>query len=241
MSCELSIIIFAYNEGENVDGVLSELLAWKHSSHLRSEVVFVDDGSSDDTATRAEAILVPEHGRVLRRASNGGIGAALKTGVTHARGGRVTFLPCDGQIPPSAIDTLMAAATTDDPDVVLSVYESRDDGAHRTVLSAGVRGLIALVHGVLLKSDGPYLFRRSLFLPNELPPDSFFLNFEFPIRARAAGLKIQTVTIPCRKRRAGASKSARIRRVKAVTADLVDLRVRRLRETLERALGRRLA
>lgn len=114
--------------------------------------------------------------------------------------------------------------------MVLSVYDHRDDGLDRKLLSAGVRALITLVHGVRLRSDGPYLFRRSLFLAEQLPPDTFFLNFEFPIRALAARLRVATVTIPCRPRRAGFSKSTGIRRVLGVARDLLDLRVRRLRE-----------
>ena len=236
---DLSIVVFAYNEADNVKPVLEELLAWARTTTLSTEIVFVDDGSQDATADRAEEILNTEQGQVLRRARNGGIGAALKTGVAHARGNRVTFLPCDGQIPPEAVEALVREADASDADVVLSVYDHRDDGAHRTLLSAGVRGLITLVHGVRLRSDGPYLFRRRLFLPEELPPDSFFLNFEFPIRAQAAGLKTRTVTVPCRPRRSGHSKSARLGRIRSVASDLMELRVRRFRGSLERALGRR--
>ena len=171
----------------------------------------------------------------------GASGPPSRPGSPTQRAHALHFFRATGRSRPSAIDTLLHEAETCDADVVLSVYESRDDGAHRAFLSASVRSLITLVHGVRVRSDGPYLFRRRLFLPEELPPDSFFLNFEFPIRARAAGLRVRTVTIPCRRRFAGQSKSARLRRVQAVTSDLLELRMRRLRASLERALGRRLA
>jgi glycosyltransferase involved in cell wall biosynthesis len=165
------------------------------------------------------------------------MGAGLKTGVAHARSTWITFLPADGQIPPDAIGILRAAAGPD-VDVVLSVYDHRDDGLHRKVLSFGVRSLIFAVHGVRLKSDGPYLFRRRLFLPSELPPDTFFLNFEFPIRVLGAGLSVRTVTIPCRPRRSGRSKTAAARTVLYVARDLVELRRRTLRAWIERTTGR---
>jgi len=104
-------------------------------------------------------------------------------------------------------------------------------------LSWGVRALITVVHGVRLRSDGPYLFRRALFDPTQLPPDTFFLNFEFPIRAIAAGLRVATVTVPCRPRVAGHSKSTGIARIAGVARDLVSLRARRARESARRALG----
>ena len=90
------------------------------------------------------------------------------------------------------------------------------------VLSAGVRGLIRAVHGVTMRSDGPYLFRRSLFSPRELVPDSFFLNFEFPIRAMQRRVRSSVVTIECVPRRAGQSKSAGWRTVYRVGRDLLD-------------------
>ncbi len=214
------------------------LRAWLADNEPDAEVVFVDDGSTDGTGEAAHRALAGMSFRVVRHETNRGIGGALKTGVAAARGEWVTFLPADGQIAPEAIGTLRAAADAD-TDVVLSVYDHRDDGLHRTILSFGVRSLIFAIHGVRLASDGPYLFRRRLFDPRQLPADSFFLNFEFPIRALGAGLTIRSVTIACRPRRSGRSKSTGLRRITGVARDLLGLRARRTRDTLDRALGRR--
>ncbi|MEM9190124.1 MAG: glycosyltransferase family 2 protein [Myxococcota bacterium] len=238
----LSVIVFAFNEGPNIAPVLGGIAEWLRDHEPLAELVFVDDGSSDDTAAVAETTLADaavDHA-VVRRARNGGIGAALKSGVAAATRPWVTFLPADGQIHPSALAVLRTAATEESADVVLSLYTNRNDGAHRTVLSWGVRSLIRAIHGVRVESDGPYLFRRSLFDAAQLPADSFFLNFEFPIRAVAAGLRIATVTIECHPRLSGQSKSASARVVGIVARDLVGLRLRRNREAIERALGRAL-
>jgi len=227
---DLSIVVFAFDEEENIAAVLGELRAWLDVHEPGAELVFVDDGSRDHTREEAARALAGTRAVVLRHERNRGIGAALKTGVAAASGAFVTFLPADGQIAPDAIRTLRDAQREAGADVVLSVYDHRDDGLDRKLLSAGVRALITLVHGVRLHSDGPYLFRRSLFLAEQLPPDTFFLNFEFPIRVLAAGLRVATVTIACRPRRAGFSKSTGLRRVAGVARDLLGLRVRRLRE-----------
>lgn len=229
---DLSVIVFAYNEEQNVAPVLSELRGWLLEHEPASEVVFVDDGSTDETSAEAERALSGIHHRVIRHEVNRGIGAALKTGVRAASGAWVTFLPADGQIAPEAIRTLRAAAASENADVVFSVYDDRNDGWHRKVLSAGVRGLILLVHGVRMRSDGPYLFRHELFDPDKLVPDTFFLNFEFPIRMLGARVASSVVTIECRPRRSGHSKSTGIKRIYGVAQDLVDLRVRRMREAL---------
>lgn len=232
---DLSVIIFAFNEQENIAPVLSEVRAWLAEHEPRAEIVFVDDGSTDETSAEAERALAGMPHQLLRHELNTGIGAALKTGVRSARGGWVTFLPADGQIAPDAIRTLRSTAAADRVDVVFSVYDHRDDGLHRKVLSAGVRGLILLVHGVRMRSDGPYLFRRELFDPEILLPDTFFLNFEFPIRILSAGVPASITTIECRPRHSGRSKSTGWKRIFGVAEDLVDLKVRRMKEAFARS------
>jgi dolichol-phosphate mannosyltransferase len=222
---DLSVILFAFNEEDNIGPVLRELRAWLDENEPGAEIVFVDDGSTDGTAAAAERALEGTSQQVIRHEHNQGIGAALKTGVRAARGSWITFLPADGQIAPEAIKTLRRTADERKTDVVFSVYADRDDGLHRKVLSAGVRTLIWAIHGVRMRSDGPYLFRRELFDPDQLRPNTFFLNFEFPIRVVSAGVPAAVATIECRPRRAGRSKSTGWRRILGVARDLVELRL----------------
>lgn len=231
---DLSIVVFAFDEEANIGPVLRELRAWLSDHEPSAEIVFVDDGSSDGTFAEASKALAGCDHHLLRHARNRGIGAALKTGVRAAKGAWVTFLPADGQIAPQAIGTLRAAAAHNGADVVFSVYDHRDDGWHRKILSAGVRGMILVVHGVRMRSDGPYLFRRDLFDPDALRPDTFFLNFEFPIRMLGAGVPAAVVTIRCRPRQSGRSKSTGLKRIIGVARDLLELRVRRLKESVQR-------
>jgi dolichol-phosphate mannosyltransferase len=226
----LSIVVLAYNEADNIAPVLGELRGWLERHEPDAEVLLVDDGSHDATASEAARVLDGFAHRVLRHAHNRGMGAGLKTGVAAARAPWVTFLPADGQIDPDAIATLRAAAKAHAADVVFSVYADRNDGLDRKVMSWGVRALVRAVHGVKLASDGPYLFRRELFVPELLPSDTFFLNFEFPIRALAARYRTSVVTIRCRPRHSGSSKSARTAIVLRVARDLLVFRLRRLRE-----------
>lgn len=232
---ELSVILFAFEEAENIPTVLDELVAFLREHEPDSEIVFVDDGSRDDTLEVARTSLHDFPATFVRHSTNRGIGAALKTGMTAARGEWVTFLPADGQIAPEAIRTLRSAR--EGVDAVFSVYDHRDDGLYRKVLSWGVRSLIHAVHGVRMTSDGPYLVRRSLFDADQLKPDSFFLNFELPIRVLRAELPYEVVTIACRPRLAGFSKSAGVKRIVSVAKDLAELRTRRLRETRARLFG----
>ncbi len=223
----LSLVVFAYNEVGNVPTVLPEILSWLRHRGAAFQLLFVDDGSTDGTADAAEAVLAGvSQGRVLRHPGNRGIGAALKTGVRAATLPWVTFLPCDGQIAPGEMHHLCQAASDQRVPLVFSIYRNRDDGWHRTVMSAAIRGLIRGMFGVDLRSDGPYLFRRELFDADLLVPDTFFLNFEFPIRAMRTGAVFAVVTIDCLPRRSGFSKSTGLRRVAGVARDLLGLRLR---------------
>ena len=192
-------------------------------------MILVDDGSTDGTAEKARLLSITTPMQIIAHEHNRGIGAALKTGTAHAWGEWVTFMPADGQIDPKSLNLLLDRSKEDELDFVTSVYADRDDGLHRTVLSWGVRSLIRLFHGVTMMSDGPYLFRHRDFEPDILKPDSFFLNFEFPIRMLATNKKVGVVTITCRRRLHGHSKSAGIKTIMVIGRDLVELRLRRSR------------
>jgi len=156
---DLAVIVFAYNEAENVAPVLRELCGWLDQHEPDHELIFIDDGSRDGTAEVARSVLSGRRAQVLRHAHNRGIGAALKTAVAASHARWVTFMPADGQIEPAAIGTLRAAAqptAAGEPavDVVFSVYDDRNDGLDRKLLSLGVRALIAIVHQVVVRSDG---------------------------------------------------------------------------------------
>ncbi len=253
---ELSVVVLVYNESGNLPHFVRLMEAWVRLAPLASiEVLFVDDASTDDSASvcagtaarwGADPTLASVlRARVVRRAQNGGIGSALRTGVAEATGRWVTFLPADGQVSPFALSTLFRAtqapargpsredkvASTPDvaPALVLSVYSDRNDGAVRRVLSSGVRALIAALYARRLRSDGPYLFRRELFDPNELISESFFLNFEFPLRALRGGVPFSVVEIHCAERLSGDSKSSGWRSSARVARDLGYLRLHMLR------------
>lgn len=227
MRPSLSVIVLAFDEEENAAAVLGELGAWLDVHEPDAEIVFVDDGSRDRTSDVAARALEGRRHALVRHETNRGMGAAIKSGVRAARAPWITFLPCDGQLPPETIGILRREQARTGADVVFSVYDRRDDGLDRKLFSFGVRALIFAIHGVWMRSDGAYLFRHVHFRPEELPPDTFFLNFEFPIRAKTRGLSTSVVTTECRPRRAGHSKSTQWHRIVGVARDLVDLRFRR--------------
>src|ERR1019366_7968065 len=93
---------------------------------LRTEVVYVDDGSTDATNRIANALPADPldiQGVTLSR--NFGKEAALLAGLDHARLGAVLFMDGDGQHPPDLVDTLVARWLDDGDDVVYTAKANR--------------------------------------------------------------------------------------------------------------------
>ena len=100
-SPSLSIVMPAHNEGEHIEQTVRE---WHGSVVSRvpgSELIVVDDGSTDDTRARLEAArsFVPEL-RVIPREVNAGHGPAVRTGLEQATGEFVFQTDSDRQFDP---------------------------------------------------------------------------------------------------------------------------------------------
>jgi polyisoprenyl-phosphate glycosyltransferase len=101
---ELSIIIPVFNEGPNIEPLLARLVPVLESITPSFEIVFVDDGSSDDTFARITAAYAREPRlHALRFSRNFGKEIALAAGIDHARGKAVVMIDADLQHPPETI------------------------------------------------------------------------------------------------------------------------------------------
>jgi glycosyltransferase involved in cell wall biosynthesis len=94
----ISVIIFAYNEAVSLPTVATNVLNILTDKALQSELIIVDDGSSDNTPTVcSELTKMDKRCRIIRHNINKGIGAAIKSGYANARYEFVCAIPGDGQ------------------------------------------------------------------------------------------------------------------------------------------------
>ncbi len=126
----LSIVVPVYNEAAGLPRLHADLTEvarrLREQRALACEVVYVDDGSADDTLAVARAL--PAAGfdvQVVSLSRNFGKEAALLAGLDHARLGAVVFMDGDGQHPPALIETLVGHWLDDDCDVVYTAKASR--------------------------------------------------------------------------------------------------------------------
>ena len=100
----LSVILPAYNEEASVPRAAQVICTLLEQADIRHEVIFIDDGSKDDTWTMilAQAASHPQV-RGVRVSRNFGKEAAIFAGLAQARGNCVVVLDCDLQHPPEKI------------------------------------------------------------------------------------------------------------------------------------------
>lgn len=98
---DLSIVIPAYNEEERLPETFKRIASYLEKSPVSSEIVLVDDGSTDQTVKLAEKLARELSLRlvVLKNPRNQGKGAALKKGMLAASGRAVLFTDADLSIP----------------------------------------------------------------------------------------------------------------------------------------------
>lgn len=116
----VSVVVPAYDEAEAIGPVVTALRAELDKRGLESEIIVVDDGSTDGTAKAVPAAAA----RVISHPTNRGYGQALLTGIEAAKHDWILMIDADGSYPPAE----MLALLDDAPafDLVIGARE----GAH---------------------------------------------------------------------------------------------------------------
>lgn len=198
----LSAVVPVRNEGANILPLVAEIRA--ALAGLDAEIVYVDDGSTDDTAQRlAEAAGQPGASLTRRRHLRScGQSAAICTGVRAARGGWIATLDGDGQNDPADIPALLARAQAEEdagrgPILVAGHRTTRRDTWAKRASSRVANRVRARLLGDATPDTGCGLkvFRREAYL--ELPHFDHMHRFLPALILRAGG---RVVSVPVRHR-----------------------------------------
>ncbi len=111
----LSIVVPVYNEEHAIHDEMSRILAAAHALDCPAELIVVDDGSDDETATKLA--VFKKNITLVRHDTNRGYGAALKTGIRQARYHLVAITDADGTYPIEDLPGLLAMM--DEADMVV--------------------------------------------------------------------------------------------------------------------------
>ena len=219
---DLSVVVPAYNEAENVENLAAEInVALAGIAH---EMIFIDDASTDDT----KSVLIDmktrfPYLRVLSHRQNSGQSRGVRSGILAARAPIIATLDSDGQNDPADIPKLFAQLTRDDaPDSLAMVggrRAKRIDSAAKKIGSRIGNG----VRKRLLKDDaddtgcGLKVFKRDAFL--RLPYFDHIHRY-IPALMIREGYQIEFCDVNHRAREFGESKYTNFGRLKVSIADL---------------------
>ena len=120
MKPDLSIVIPAYNEGDRIGGPLAAILKSLSASDQKTEVIVVDDGSTDSTRDVASEILEAsgsDRHRVIRYEQNMGKGFAVRTGLNAAGADIALFTDADLSTPIDEMSKLLGPIERGEYDV----------------------------------------------------------------------------------------------------------------------------
>jgi len=145
----LSIVVPVHNEAAGLKALharIAEAVARVTAARrLAVEIVYVDDGSSDDSAAIARDLPVDGIDvQVISLSRNFGKEAALLAGLDHTQRGAVLFMDGDGQHPPSLIETLVGHWLDGGYDVVYTAKAHR--GNEPLARRLGVKSFYALIN-----------------------------------------------------------------------------------------------
>lgn len=125
---EFTIVVPVYNEAESLQRLTTELNKFISQTAVVSEVLFVNDGSSDDSQMLLEQICAANPAfNYLLFEKNCGLSAAIKAGFEHTQTEYVGYIDADLQTTPLDFDLLLAERTNFD--LVTGVRANRKDGA----------------------------------------------------------------------------------------------------------------
>jgi len=200
----VSAVIPALDEEATIAGVVRSIPA-----HLVSEIVVVDNGSTDETAARAReagARVVHQPARGYGRACRAGVEAVSPLAEV------VVFLDGDGSDCPEVMEGLLAPIAAGTHDFVLGtrILGGRERGSMNPaqVLAGKLAGAcLRLLYGASYTDMCPFrAIRRVALLELGMREETYGWNLEMQMKASRRGLRVLEVPVPHRRRAGGRSK-----------------------------------
>jgi len=198
---DTSIILPAYNEEEGLPLTLQSILKVLPEAKERFEILVVDDGSTDNTASIARSFPC----KVISHRKNMGKGAAIITGIRNAKGRKIIFMDADNTYPAEEIPRI--SRELDTVDMVLTRRDSKNIRLLNLLGNKLISSFIRLLSG--FKGTDPlsglYGLKRELIEKLDIESRDFAVEAEIVVKASRMGSSIRELGINYNER-AGVSK-----------------------------------
>lgn len=217
---ELSVVVPFFNEEDNVRRQYERLAVVLGKLDLSTQMVFVDDGSSDRTWPELREIAgMDRRVRAIRFRRNYGQTAAMAAGIAHADGRILLTMDGDLQNDPEDIPRFLRKLDEGYDIVVGWRYRRRDTLVTRKIPSWVANWLIGKVTGVPIRDNGCSLKAYRARLIRQIPLYSEMHRF-IPAMASLAGARIAQIRVNHFARQYGKSKYG-LGRIYRVLLDLL--------------------
>ena len=219
---QLSAVVPVFDEVDALPSFHAELIEVLEGLARPSEILYVDDGSTDGSTELLEKLQLerPDLVRVVVLRRNFGKSGALAAGFDAARGGLVVTLDADGQDVPGELPRLLSRLEVDGYDLVGGWRRERDDRFAKRTQSRLYNGVTRRLTGLDLHdfNTGFKLFRAEVV--DELPLYGEFHRF-VPVLAHDLGFRVGEVAVSHRPRQAGRTKYLSFARFPKTLLDLL--------------------
>ena len=160
----ISVVIPVYNEEANLPRLMERLRPVMQQMGTEHEIIFVDDGSRDNTLSILKSFLIYPEVRVVELTRNYGQHAAIFSGFSIVRGDIVITLDADLQNPPEEIPNLVRVMVKGDYDVVGTIRKERKDSVFRTLPSRMINAIARKITKVNMSDWGCMLraYRKNI-------------------------------------------------------------------------------
>jgi len=217
----LSVIVPVFNERENLQPIYEELTHVLKALALSYEIIFVDDGSTDQSFDELSRIHTHDNlVKVVQFRRNFGQTAAFAAGFDVAQGELILTIDADGQNDPNDIPKMLAAMQEGEYDFVTGWRVNRKEPFLRRIFSRVANWIISRSTHLEIHDRGCSLklFKREVVKNIRLYGQ---LHRFLPELASAVGVKIIEVPVNDRPRKSGKSKYGSITRTPRVVLDLI--------------------
>ncbi len=200
----ISVVVPVYNEEPNLPLLMDRLEAALGKVGRPYEIVYVDDGSRDDSLEVLKGFVGREGVRVLELTRNYGQHAAIMSGFSVVRGDIVVTIDADLQNPPEEIPSIVRAMEDGNYEVVGTVRETRKDSVFRKVPSRVVNAMTRRITGIRMSDWGCMLrgYRREVV--DRMVESQEYSTF-IPALATLYAKRMSEIPVGHEERHAGAS------------------------------------
>jgi glycosyltransferase involved in cell wall biosynthesis len=222
----VSVVIPVYNECRSVERETLKIHRFLERHFANSEILLVDDGSTDGSAAILDRLASSLDGvRLLRHPVNQGIGAAVMDGYRGASKEALTYFPADSQAEIEDIAEF-ASRMAEGVDVVLGYRSDRRDYSPVRLCYSYLN---ILLHGLLFGRfyrdvNWIHLVRRDALRRISVRSRSAFMAGEMLEKIRRTGGKIIEARSRYNPRREGRTNVGNFRGARAALADMLRLR-----------------